>query len=45
MLHASFKIIGLLALENILKDVYYVYGHGGHPGHVTLTIYINFRSP
>ena len=22
-----------------------VYGHGGHLGHVTLTIYINFRSP
>ena len=22
-----------------------IYGHGGHLGHVTLTIYINFRSP
>ena len=25
--------------------VFTVYGHGGHLGHVTLTIYINFRSP
>ena len=22
-----------------------IYGHGGHLGHVTWTIYINFRSP
>ena len=23
----------------------FLYGHGGHLGHVTWTIYINFRSP
>ena len=23
----------------------YMYGHGGHLGHVTWTIYTNFRSP
>ena len=25
--------------------VFTIYGHGGQLGHVTLTIYINFRSP
>ena len=25
--------------------VFTIYGHGGHLGHVTLTIYINFLSP
>ena len=35
----SFKIIGLLVLEKILK-VFTIYGNGGHLGHVTLTIYI-----
>ena len=25
--------------------VFTKYGHGGHLGHVTWTIYINFRSP
>ena len=25
--------------------VFTIYGHGGHHGHVTWTIYINFRSP
>ena len=25
--------------------VFAIYGHGGHLGHVTLTIYINFHSP
>ena len=25
--------------------VFTIYGHGGHLGHVTWTIYINFRSP
>ena len=36
----SFKIIGLLVLEN-LKD-FTIHGRGGH---VTWTIYTNFRSP
>ena len=46
MLHAksSFKIIGLLVLEKYFK-VFTIYGPGGHLGHVTWTIYVNFRSP
>ena len=40
----SFKIIGLLVLEKILK-LFTIYGHGGHLDHVTWTIYINFFSP
>ena len=30
--------------EEFLK-VFAIYSHGGHLGHVTLTIYINFHSP
>ena len=30
--------------EKILK-VFAIYNHGGHLGHVTLTIYINFDKP
>ena len=30
--------------EDFFK-VFTIYGHGGHLGHVTWTIYINFRSP
>ena len=30
--------------EEFLK-VFTINGHGGHLGHVTWTIYINFRSP
>ena len=30
--------------EGFLK-VFYIYSHGGHLGHVTLTIYINFLFP
>ena len=30
--------------EDFLK-VFTIYGHGGHLGHVTWTIYIKFRSP
>ena len=30
--------------EDFLK-VFAIYSHGGHPGHVTLTIYINFHCP
>ena len=30
--------------EDSLK-VFAIYSHGGHLGHVTLTIYINFHSP
>ena len=31
--------------EEDFKRVFTIYGCGGHLGHVTLTIYINFRSP
>ena len=41
----SFKIIGLLVLEKNIFKVFNIYGHGGHLGHVTWTIYINFPSP
>ena len=39
----SFKIIGLFVLEKTFK-VFTIYGHGGHLGHVTWNIYINFIS-
>ena len=42
---SSFKIIGLLVLEKKILKVFAIYSHGGHLGHVTLTIYINFRCP
>ena len=42
----SFKIIGLLVLEmKILKVFFFIYGRGGHLGHVPLTININCLSP
>ena len=37
----SFKIIEHLVLEKILK-VFTTYGHGGHLGHETWTIYTKF---
>ena len=40
----SFKIIDLLVLEMIL-NVFAIYSHGGHLGHVTLIIYINVNYP
>ena len=36
----SFKIIGLLVLEKKIVKVFIIYGHGGHLGNVTRTIYI-----
>ena len=42
----SFKIIRLPVLEkNIFLRFLTIYGHGGHLGHVTWTIYINLRFP
>ena len=41
----SFKIIGLLVLEKKIFKSFAIYSHGGHLGHVTLTIHINFHSP
>ena len=31
--------------EEYFFKVFTIYGHGGHLGHVTWTIYTNFRSP
>ena len=46
MLHAKFQDHRTSGSgeEDFLK-VFTIYGHGGHLGHVTWTIYINFRSP
>ena len=41
----SFKIIGLLVLEKKIFKGFVICSHGGHLGHETLTIYINFSSP
>ena len=41
----SFVEIGPLVLEKKILKVFAIYSHGGHLGHVTWTIYINFRSP
>ena len=46
MLHyISFVEIGPLVLEKKMFKVFAIYSHGGHLGHVTRTIYINFHSP
>ena len=46
MLHAKFQVhVSSGSGEEIFKGFYHIYGHGGHLGHVTWTIYINFRSP
>ena len=39
----SFKIIGPLVLEKKIFKGFTIYESGGHPGHVTWTIYINFK--
>ena len=44
MLLAKFQDHRILVLEKIFK-VFTIYGHGGHLGNVTWTIYINFPSP
>ena len=41
----SFKIIGLPVLEKKIFEGFTIYGRGGHLGHVTWTIHINFLSP
>ena len=45
MLHSSFKIIGIPVLEKKIFKAFFIYGHGGHLGYVTWTIYINFLFP
>ena len=44
MLHAKFEDHRPSGSREKFK-VFTIYGHGGHLGHVTWTIYINFRSP
>ena len=46
MLHAKFQYHKTSGSgeEDFLK-VFTIYWHGGHPGHVTWTIKMNFRSP
>ena len=46
MLHAKFQDLRTFGsgVEDILR-FFTIYGHGGHLGHVSWTIYINFRSP
>ena len=42
----SFVVISSLVLDKkIFKGFFSIYSHGGHLGHETWTIYINFRSP
>ena len=45
MFMQSLMIIGLLGLYEKILKVFFIYGRGGHLGHVTRTIYINFLSP
>ena len=40
----SFRITGLPVLEKKISKVFTILGHVGNLGHVTLIIYINFRS-
>ena len=42
MLHAKFKVRRISGLGG---EDFSIYGQGGYLGHVTRTIYINFRSP
>ena len=46
MLHAKFQDhrTSGSGVEDFLR-FFTIYGHGGHLGHVTWTMYINFRSP
>ena len=45
MLHAKFQIIYSRFWGRSLVKFFTIYGDGGHLGHVTMTIYSNFRSP
>ena len=46
MLHAKFQDHRTSGSgEEDFFKVFAIYGHGGHLGHVTWTIYTNFRSP
>ena len=43
MLHAKFQKHRPSGSEEDLKKKIAIYSHGGHLGHVTVTIYINFH--
>ena len=45
MLHAKFQNHRPSGSGEDFLKVFSIYSHGGHVGHVTLTIYINFLSP
>ena len=45
MLHAKFQDNCLLGSGEDFFKVFTIYGRGGHLGHLTWTIYINFGSP
>ena len=44
MLHAKFQDYSTSSSGEYFEG-FTIYGHGGHLGHVTWTIYINIRSP
>ena len=45
MLHAKFQNHRPSGSGEEFLKVFAIYSHGGHIGHVTLVIYINFHSP
>ena len=45
MIHAKFQDHRNSGFGEDFFKVFTIYGDGGHLGHVTCTIYINFRSP
>ena len=45
MLHTKFQNHRPSGSEEDFLNIFAIYSHGGHLGHVTLTIYINFHSP
>ena len=45
MIHAKFQDHRTYGSGEEDLMIFTIYGHGGHLGHVTLTIYVNFCSP
>ena len=45
MLHTKFHRNRFTDSRVVFKGFYHIYGHGGHLGHVTWTIYTNINSP